>query len=100
MDDRASKKVVIDAGHGGVDGGTSANGILEKDYTLMISKYMKDRLDQLGIESALTRDSDVTLDSNNRPKKAQSLFGSGNDVILVSNHINAGGGDSHCVTKV
>lgn len=54
---------------------------------------MADRLSELGIPNALTRDSDVTLDSTNRPKRAQSLFGTGNDVILVSNHINAGGGD-------
>ena len=88
-----AKKVVIDPGHGGEDPGTSANGIVEKDYTLKISEYMADRLSELGIPNALTRDSDVTLDSTNRPKRAQSLFGTGNDVILVSNHINAGGGD-------
>lgn len=88
-----AKKVVIDPGHGGEDPGTSANGIREKDYTLMISKYMSDRLNDLGIENALTRTGDVTLDSTNRPKKAQSLFGKGNDVIMVSNHINAGGAE-------
>ena len=55
---------------------------------------MADRLNELGIENALTRDSDVTLNSTNRPKKAQSLFGSGSDVIMVSNHINAGGRDA------
>ena len=88
-----AKKVVIDPGHGGEDPGTSANGIVEKDYTLKISEYMADRLTELGIENALTRDSDVTLDSTTRPKIAQSLFGTGSDVILVSNHINAGGGD-------
>ena len=88
-----AKKVVIDAGHGGEDPGASANGIVEKDYTLMISKYMADRLTELGIDNALTRDSDITLDSTTRPKTAQSLFGTGSDVILVSNHINAGGGD-------
>lgn len=93
MEERATKKVVIDPGHGGEDPGTSANGIVEKDYTLMISKYMADRLNDLGIENALTRTSDVSLDATNRPKKAQSLFGKGNDVIMVSNHINAGGGD-------
>ncbi len=54
---------------------------------------MADRLTELGIENALTRDSDVSLDSTTRPKTAQSLFGTGSDVILVSNHINAGGGD-------
>ena len=59
----------------------------------MISEYMANRLSELGIENALTRDSDVTLDSTTRPKTAQSLFGTGSDIILVSNHINAGGGD-------
>lgn len=94
-----SKKIVIDPGHGGEDPGTSANGIVEKDYTLKISQYMSDRLNELGIENALTRDSDISLDSNNRPKKAQSFYGSGNDVIVVSNHINAGGGDTYFVIK-
>ena len=53
--------VVIDAGHGGSDPGTSGNGLLEKDYTLLISKYMKDRFDELGIPSKLTRMDDETL---------------------------------------
>lgn len=88
-----AKKVVIDPGHGGEDPGTSANGIVEKDKTLEISKYMAQRLTELGIDNALTRDSDVTLDSANRPKKVQNFYGTGNDVIVVSNHINAGGGD-------
>ena len=91
MNERALKKVVIDAGHGGEDPGTIANGIIEKDYTLMISKYIANRLNDLGIENSLTRDNDITLDSNNRPKKVQSFYGDGKDVIVVSNHINAGG---------
>ncbi len=60
---------------------------------------MADRLTELGIQNSLTRNTDETLDSNSRPKKAQSFYGTGNDVILVSNHINAGGGDARCVTK-
>ena len=85
-----AKKIVIDPGHGGSDPGASGNGIVEKDLTLKISKYMKDRFDDLGIESALTRDSDVSLSPNDRPIKVQSLYGSGDDVIVISNHINAG----------
>ena len=88
-----SKKIVIDAGHGGIDSGTVGNGIVEKDYTLKISEYMKDRFDELGIDASLTRDSDITLDPSNRPKKVQSFYGKGSDVIVISNHINAGGGD-------
>lgn len=93
MDDRALKKVVIDAGHGGEDPGTIANGITEKDYTLKISEYIHNRLDEMGIPNELTRETDVTLDSNSRPKKVQSFYGNGDDVIVISNHINAGGGD-------
>ena len=99
MDDRTLKKVVLDAGHGGDDPGTIANGITEKDYTLKITNYIHNRLDELGITNKLSRDSDITLDANNRPQKIQSLYGNGNDVIVVSNHINAGGGNNHCVTK-
>ena len=40
----------------------------------------------------MSRTSDVTLDSNSRPSKIQSFYGDGSDVIVVSNHINAGGG--------
>ena len=93
MDERATKKVVIDAGHGGEDPGASGNGIVEKDLTLKISQYMKKRFDELGVDSQMTRTTDETLDSNVRPKRAQSFYGNGSDVILVSNHINAGGGD-------
>ena len=88
-----SKKVVIDAGHGGSDSGAAANGIVEKDLTLKISKYIKKRLDELGIESTLTRDDDITLNPTDRVNRALEIYGNGDDVILLSNHINAGGGD-------
>ena len=87
------KKVVIDSGHGGADPGTSGNGIVEKDLTLKISQYMKDRFDELGIESEMTRTTDETLDPSVRPKKVQSFYGKGDDVVVISNHINSGGGD-------
>ena len=93
MDERAVKKVVIDAGHGGEDPGTIANNITEKEYTLKISEYIHNRLNEMGIPNQLTRDSDITLNPSDRPKKIQSFYGNGADVIVVSNHINAGGGD-------
>lgn len=88
-----SKKVIVDAGHGGNDPGASANNIIEKDYTLKISKYMNDRLRELGVDSFLTRDSDETLSENNRVKRIKSLTDLNKDVIIVSNHLNAGGGN-------
>lgn len=100
MDERAIKKVVLDSGHGGEDPGTIANGITEKDYTLKISEYIHKRLDEMGVPNKMTRTSDVTLTPSERPKKVQSFYGNGNDVIVVSNHINAGGGDSQSVTNV
>lgn len=82
-----------DTSHGGSDPGTIANGITEKEYTLKISEYIHNRLDDLGIENSMTRTTDETLSPDVRPGRAQSFYGKGNDVILVSNHINAGGGD-------
>lgn len=87
------KKVVIDAGHGGADGGAVGNGIVEKEYTLKISEYIHDRLDELGIENEMVRTNDVALEPSARVAKIKSFYGDGKDVILVSNHINAGGGE-------
>ena len=71
----------------------------EKDLTLSISKYMYDRFNELGIPVALTRDSDITLTSDDRPKIALSKFGNDKDVIIISNHINAGGANG-CYCKL
>lgn len=86
-------KIVIDAGHGGDDPGASGNGIVEKDYTLKISEYMYDRFKALGIPVSITRTEDVTLTPEERVEKIQDFYGKGNDVVVISNHINAGGGD-------
>lgn len=93
MDERALTGIVIDPGHGGVDGGAIGNGIVEKDLTLNISKYMYDRFKELGIPVALTRTGDTTLNASDRPGVALNKFGSGENVIIISNHINAGGGE-------
>lgn len=87
------KKVVIDAGHGGDDPGASGNGIVEKELTLEISQYIHNRLDELGIENTLIRDSDETIEPNDRVNKIVGPYGSDSDVLVVSNHINAGGGE-------
>lgn len=100
MYERAIKGIVLDSGHGGNDPGASANGIIEKDLTLKISQYMYDRFRELGIPVAMTRTSDETLSPTNRVDRVLDAFGNGKDVIVISNHINAGGGDGHCVTNI
>ena len=86
------KKVIIDAGHGGSDGGAVGNGIIEKDLNLEISQYIHNRLDELGVENTLIRYNDVTIEPNERARKIVEPYGSGKDVVVISNHINAGGG--------
>lgn len=61
---------------------------------------MYDRFRELGIPVAMTRTSDETLSPTNRVDRVLDAFGNGKDVIVISNHINAGGGDGHCVTNI
>ena len=89
----ALKGVVLDSGHGGNDQGSSGNGIIEKELTLKISQYMYDRFKALGVPVKMTRTSDVDLEPNDRPGVVLDKFGNGKDVVVISNHINAGGGE-------
>lgn len=86
-------KVVVDAGHGGSDPGASGNGIIEKDLTLAISQYMYDLLKSKGVNVKMTRTTDETVSPTERVNRILDAFGNNKDVIVVSNHINAGGGD-------
>lgn len=83
------KKVVIDAGHGGKDGGAAANGLKEKDIVLKVANEVSKRLqaNYEGVECILTRSTDVFLELKERTNLANR---SGADV-LVSIHCNAGG---------
>jgi N-acetylmuramoyl-L-alanine amidase len=56
------KTFVLDAGHGGVDGGAqSSTGLKEKSITLPVTLYLRDLLVQAGAHVILTRDSDKDL---------------------------------------
>lgn len=93
-------KIVIDAGHGGSDPGASGNGIIEKDMTLAISKYMYDRFKELGIPVKITREEDITLSPTERVQEILDAYGNNSNVIVISNHINAGGAEGQSVTNV
>ncbi|TCJ90044.1 UNVERIFIED_ORG: N-acetylmuramoyl-L-alanine amidase [Anoxybacillus amylolyticus] len=55
----AGKTIVLDAGHGGKDGGAqSVDGIKEKELTLETAKLLKNKLQSYGARVVLTRSSD------------------------------------------
>ena len=93
MNDNNRKKIVIDAGHGGADPGAISNGLYEKDLNLKAAQYMKKRLQELNIPVTLIRDEDETLGREERIKRILNAYGNDPNVILISNHINAGGGE-------
>lgn len=92
--------VIIDAGHGGEDGGAiGKNGIYEKDLNLLIATDLKDMLSAEGIDTIMTRETDIMLydknsdykgrkkmlDLNARLKIAESY----ENCIFVSIHMNS-----------
>lgn len=66
---------------------------MEKDYTLLIAKYLKKRFDELGVSAKLVRDTDETVSPSERVNRILNAFGNSSDVLVLSNHLNAGGGD-------
>lgn len=83
-------KVAIDAAAGGTNNGATGNGLVEKDYTLLISKYINDKLNSLGIENFLVRTGDETLSDDQRVNIIKNKYGTGNNVIVISNRLNSG----------
>ena len=84
-------KIIIDAGHGGIDSGAVGNNLLEKDLNLRASLYMYDRLKELGIPVKLSRDNDEYLPKDERVRRINNMMEP--NTILISNHMNAGNGE-------
>ena len=72
-----SKVILIDPGHGGIDGGAqSKNGTIEKDINLQIATKLKEKLVSKGYTVYMTRDEDEGLyqkGSTIREKKRDDL---------------------------
>ena len=69
--------VVIDAGHGGEDGGCEGYGLVEKTLNLDIALKIADMLESEGVSVVLTRETDILLydknDNYEGKKKALDL---------------------------
>ena len=98
--ERPTPVVLLDAGHGGEDGGAvGLNGIVEKDINLSVTLKLNDFLRALGYQTQLTRTADTSIhdaaaaslrerkrtDIHNRFHMMQSLRGSD---FFVSIHQN------------
>ena len=56
-------KIVLDAGHGGIDGGVSGRttGVKESDINLSVTLFLKETLTDMGFDVALTRKTEAGL---------------------------------------
>lgn len=61
---------------------------------------MYNEFKKLGIPVSITREDDTTLSPSDRVKKILSYYGNNPNVIVISNHINAGGANGKNVGKV
>lgn len=90
--------IVVDAGHGGPDGGAvSRDGLVEKEINLLIAKYLRDYLQEAGAVVMMTREKDEDLADENPPgsrktqdlhRRADIIRESGAD-LFVTIHLNS-----------
>ena len=84
----SDKVIIIDAGHGGEDGGAEVNGILEKNINLSIAHILSDYLKLSHIKCDMTRKDDRLLykPGEEKHKKRYDLL---NRVEFANNYANA-----------
>lgn len=89
--------IVIDAGHGGRDGGSvGVNGTVEKNINLEYANLLKERLIKSGFKVEMTRKTDdglySLLDKNKKAsdmKKRFEIIKQANPNLVVSIHMNS-----------
>lgn len=78
-----NKVIVIDPGHGGIDGGAkSENGVIEKDINLSISLKTKAALENKGYKVIMTRSEDVGLYTEGKKVREKKIEDLGNRVKI------------------
>lgn len=82
--------IVIDAGHGGVDGGaTSCSGVLESNINLDFALCLNDLLNLLGIDTLMIRTTDMSIYSEGNSIAAKKVSDLKNRVKIVNTTQNA-----------
>jgi N-acetylmuramoyl-L-alanine amidase len=76
--------VVVDAGHGGYDGGAVANGIVEKTLSLQLARLLQQELAEAGVRVLMTRSTDRFLELEERCQIAAEARAA----AFVSLHLN------------
>ena len=85
--------IVIDPSKGGRESGVTGNGIVEKDYNLLISKYIFNRLKSLGADVKIIRTTDEYISEDDRANKILNAYGNNSKVVALSNMLgNTGSG--------
>lgn len=85
--------IVIDPSKGGRESGVTGNGIVEKDYNLLISEYIFNRLKSLGADVKIIRTTDEYISEDDRANKILNAYGNNSKVVSLSNMLgNTGSG--------
>ena len=85
--------IVIDPSKGGRESGVTGNGIVEKDYNLLISEYIFNRLKSLGADVKIIRTTDEYISEDDRANKILNAYGNNSKVVALSNMLgNIGSG--------
>lgn len=67
-------KIIVDPGHGGMDGGaTSCTGKLESSFNLVIAMRLRDLCHLLGYQTRMTRTTDTSIHTQGQTIAAQKL---------------------------
>lgn len=73
--------------------GVTGNGIVEKDYNLLISEYIFNRLKSLGADVKIIRTTDEYISEDDRANKILNAYGNNSKVVALSNMLgNTGSG--------
>ena len=85
--------IVIDPSKGGRESGVTGNGIVEKDYNLLISEHIFNRLKSLGADVKIIRTTDEYISEDDRANKILNAYGNNSKVVALSNMLgNTGSG--------